>query len=85
VRKIGTKEWALAISDALAEAGQTHTITVGVHDGYMPRERYSVSITPALMFSATDITALQRLAESLSCGIAYVQGSFTFGAPGEEG
>ncbi len=75
---VGTREWALRISDALVERGQTHTIVVGVHDGYMPRERYSVNVTPALAYSATDITALQRLADGLGCGIAYCNGSFTF-------
>lgn len=72
------RAWALAISDALAERGQTHTIVVGVHDGCMPRERYSVNITPVLAFSSTDISALQRLADSFKCGIAYISGTFTF-------
>jgi len=76
--KAGGREWALEISDALVERGQTHTIVVGVHDSYMPRERYSVNVTPVLSFSATDISALQRLADGLGCGIAYLQGSFTF-------
>ena len=75
---VGTKEWALRISDALAELGQSHTITIGVHDGHQPRERYSVNVTPALTYSATDISALQLLADTLDCRIAYVQGSFTF-------
>lgn len=73
-----TREEALRISDALVEQGKTHTITVGVHDGYHPRERYSVDITPVLTFSPTDITALQRLADALGYHIAYCNGSFTF-------
>ena len=73
-----SREKALEISDALVARGQSHTIVVGVHDGYMPRERYTVNVTPALAFSALDITALQRLADGLGCGIAYCAGSFTF-------
>lgn len=73
-----TRKRALAISDALAEAGVTHTIVVGVHDNHMPRERYTVNVTPVLVYNATDITALQRLADSLKCGIAFCAGSFTF-------
>jgi hypothetical protein len=73
-----SREKALEISDALVERGQSHMIVVGVHDGYTPRERYSVNITPGLAFSATDISALQRLADGLGCGIAYCDGSFTF-------
>lgn len=73
-----SREWALAISDALAALGQSHTIVVGGRGGYMPRERYSVDVRPVLSFSPTDISALQRLADSFKCGIAYVSGSFTF-------
>jgi hypothetical protein len=73
-----TREKALEVSDALVERGITHTLVVGVHDGYMPRERYTVNVTPTLTYSPTDITALQRIADSLKCGIAYVAGSFTF-------
>lgn len=73
-----SREWALAISDALVKHGQTHSVGVGVHDGYIPRERYTVNVTPALTFSPTDISALQRLADGLDCGIAYCNGSFTF-------
>lgn len=73
-----TRDRALQISDALVERGESHTIVVGVQDGFSPRERYSVNVTPLLAFSATDISALQRLADSLDSGIAYVQGSFTF-------
>ncbi len=72
------RERALELSDALTALGQSHTVTVGVHDGYMPRENYSVNVTPVLSFSPTDITALQRLADSLGSGIAYIQGSFVF-------
>lgn len=72
------RERALEISDALVTAGQTHTITVGVRDGFMPREVYSVQVTPVLSFSATDISALQRLADGLKSGIGYTQGSFVF-------
>ena len=78
-----TKGWALAISDALAALGQSHEIIVGVHDGRMPRERYTVNVTPVLSFSPTDISALQRLADSFGCGVAFIAGSFTFtGASG---
>ena len=73
-----TRDRALEISDELVKAGVTHSITVGVHDGYMPRERYTVNFTPVLTYDSTDITALQRLADRLNCDIAYVQGSFTF-------
>ena len=72
------RDRALEISDALAEAGTTHTVIVGVHDGHMPRERYSVNVTPVLSYAPTDITALQRLADSLRCEIAYINGAFTF-------
>lgn len=72
------REWALQISDALAALGRSHTIVVGVRDGYMPRERYSVNVTPALSFSPTDISALQRLADQFGLGVAYINGSFTF-------
>lgn len=30
-----SREWALALSDALAELGETHTIVVGVMDGWI--------------------------------------------------
>ncbi len=73
-----TRERALVISDALAALGQSHTISVGVHDGFQPRESYSVYVTPALTYTPTDITALQRLADNLGSRIAYVSGSFTF-------
>ncbi len=73
-----TRERALEISDALTALGQSHVITVGVHDGFLPRESYSVNVTPVLSFSPTDITALQRLADNLQSSIAYIQGSFTF-------
>ena len=73
-----SREWALRVSDALVERGESHTIVVGVRDSFMPRERYSVNVTPVLAFAATDITALQRLADGLGCGIAYCNGSFTF-------
>lgn len=74
-----TRDRALEISDALVARGSTHTITVGVHDGYQPRERYTVNVTPTLVYSATDLTALQRLADGLGCVIAYCNGSFVFG------
>ena len=80
-----TRDRALQISDALAGAGTTHTITVGVHDGYQPRERYSVQVTPVLSYPWTDITALQRIADSLGCVIGYVQGSFVFGEQAQSG
>jgi hypothetical protein len=73
-----TRERAIEVSDALAVFGQSHTIVVGVADGYAPRERYTVNVTPTLSYSETDLTALQRLADSLKCGIGYVAGSFTF-------
>lgn len=73
-----TRDEALAISDALAERGQSHTVVVGVRDGYMPRENYYVNVTPVLTFSPTDISGLQRLADHLGYGIAYINGSFTF-------
>lgn len=69
---------ALEISDALVELAQSHTISVGVHDARVPRERYTVEVTPVLTFAATDITALQRLADKLGYEIAYCNGSFTF-------
>lgn len=72
------RERALEISDALTTAAINHTIVVGVADGFMPRERYSVNVTPMLAYSPTDITALQRLADNLKCHIAYINGSFTF-------
>ena len=72
------RDEALRISDALAELGQSHTIVVGVRDGYLPREQYSVNVTPGLTYSPTDISALQRLADHLGFGIAYINGSFTF-------
>lgn len=72
------RERALEISDALVERAVGHTIVVGVADGYQPRERYTVNVTPALTYSPTDISSLQRLADGLRCGIAYVAGSFTF-------
>lgn len=75
------RERALEISDALVDLGRTHTIVVGVADGYNPRERYRVNVTPALTFSPTDITTLQRLADHLRCEIAYVNGSFEFVEP----
>lgn len=74
-----TRERALEVSDLLTERGISHTISVGVHDGYMPRERYTVQVTPVLAYSSTDITALQRLADSLKCVIGFVNGSFVFG------
>jgi hypothetical protein len=73
-----TRERAIEVSDALASFGQSHSIVVGVNDGYVPRERYTVNVTPTLTYTETDITALQRLADSLKCGIGYVAGSFTF-------
>ena len=76
--KLDTKDSAMALSDALVALGQSHTITVGVRDGNVPRERYYVNVTPVLSFSPTDISALQRLADSFNCGVAYINGSFTF-------
>lgn len=73
-----TRDEALTISDALVMLGKTHTIVVGVADNYMPRENYTVNITPTLTYAPTDITALQRLADHLGYHIAYVAGSFTF-------
>jgi hypothetical protein len=73
-----SKDEALAISDALTVLGQSHTIVVGIQDGYNPRENYTVNVTPTLSFSPTDISALQRLADNLGYGIVYVAGSFTF-------
>lgn len=73
-----TRDEALKVSDALADLGQSHSIVIGVHDGYNPRENYTVNVTPALAFSPTDISALQRLGDKLGFGIAYVAGSFTF-------
>jgi len=78
--KAASREWALAISDALVALGQSHEIMVGVHDGRMPREQYTVNVTPPLAFSPTDISALQRLADAFGCGIAFIAGSFTFTA-----
>lgn len=75
---MSARERALQISDALVDAGKSHTIVVGIHDHYAPRERYSVNVTPVLTYAPTDITALQRLADHLGCAIAYVNGSFTF-------
>jgi hypothetical protein len=72
------RDRALEISDALAEAGKTHTISVGVHDGFMPRENYFVKVTPVLSYAPTDLTALQRLADHLRCEIAFIAGSFEF-------
>lgn len=72
------RDRALEISDALAEAGKTHTITIGVHDGHMPRENYFVKVTPALSYTPTNLTALQRLADHLHCEIAFIAGSFEF-------
>lgn len=69
---------AFEISDALTKHGISHTIAVGVQDGYIPRERYSVNVTPLLLYLPTDIAALQRLAEELECTIALVAGSFAF-------
>jgi hypothetical protein len=77
-RAVMSRDRALQISDALADAGTSHTVVVFVCDNVMPRERYIVNITPTLTYSATDITALQRLADSLGCGIAYVNGAFAF-------
>lgn len=73
-----TRNRALEISDALAAAGHSHTIVVGVTDAYQPRERYTVNVTPTLVYTATDITALQRLADALRCGIGFCAGSFIF-------
>jgi hypothetical protein len=73
-----SREWALALSDALVELGVTHSIGVGVADKHMPREQYSVDIRPALTYSATRISALQRLADSFECGVAFMAGAFTF-------
>jgi hypothetical protein len=73
------RERAIEISDALVTAGITHSVVVGVWDNAMPRERYTVNVTPLLSYSSTDITALQRLADSLGCVIAFCAGSFTFG------
>ena len=73
-----TRERAIEISDALAAFGQSHTIVVGVADGYLPRERYTVNVTPTLTYTPADLTALQRLADSLKSRIGYVAGSFTF-------
>lgn len=73
-----TRQKALRISDALVELGVSHTIVVGVHDKFSPRETYTVNVTPLLTYSPTDITALQRLADNLGLSIAYCAGSFTF-------
>ncbi len=73
-----SRERALEISDALSALGQSHTISVGVHDGFQPRENYTVNVSPVLSFTPTDISALQRLADHLGSGIGYVAGSFTF-------
>lgn len=73
-----TRDRALQISDTLAEGGISHTINVYVADGYMPRERYTVNITPTLAYASTDITALQRLADKLKLNVAFCAGSFTF-------
>lgn len=70
---------ALEISDALVERGESHKITIGVYDGMLPRERYTVSVEPLIAYSAIDITKLQRIADVLGCVIAYVNGSFVFG------
>ncbi len=73
-----TRERALEISDALVELGLTHSISVGVHDKFIPRERYTVNVTPLLAYSPLDISKLQAVAGSLGSQIAYVQGTFTF-------
>ena len=73
-----TRDRALEISDVLTERGIGHTIVVGVADGYHPRERYTVNVTPVLTYAPTDITALQRIADSLRSSIAYINGSFMF-------
>jgi hypothetical protein len=72
------REDALRISDRLVSAGKTHTVVVGVHDGRVPRESYTVNITPALTYTPTDITELQNIATELSLKIAYCAGAFTF-------
>ena len=73
-----TRDRALQISDALVAAGTTHSVSVAVRDGFLPRESYTVSVTPVLTFNPTDITALQRLADHLGSQIAYINGSFMF-------
>lgn len=73
-----TREESLVVSDALVELGQTHTIVVGVRDGRMLRENYTINVTPVLSFAPADITALQRLGDVLGYGICFIAGSFTF-------
>ncbi len=73
-----TREQAYKISEHLVEAGVSHSLQIGVQDKFLPRERYSVNVTPVLSYSPTDITALQRIADFLGHDIAYIQGTFTF-------
>ena len=75
-----TRECALEISDALTELGVSHSIVVGVAERCVPRESYTVNVTPMLTYSPADITALQRVADKFNLGIAYVAGSFMFTA-----
>jgi hypothetical protein len=77
-----TRDQALKISDHLVEAAVSHSIQIGVQDKFLPRERYSVNVTPVLSYSPTDISALQRIADFLGFDIAYIQGTFTFAERG---
>jgi len=77
-KSLSARDEALRISDALVVLGQSHTISVGVRDGFQPRETYYVNVTPTLSFSPTDISALQRIADNLGYGIAYISGSVSF-------
>ena len=73
-----TRDQSRKISENLVEAGISHSIQIGVQDKFLPRERYSVNVTPVLSYSPTDISTLLRIADFLGHDIAYVQGTFTF-------
>jgi hypothetical protein len=78
VSKKTSRDRALEISDALADAGISHTVAVRIAENFSPRETYQVDVTPVLTYAPTDITALQRLADVLQCEISFCAGSFTF-------
>lgn len=76
------RDSALALSDALAEAGFSHEISVGVTPDYRPRERYYVNVRCNLTMSANEIDKLRDIAYAHKLRLAFVQPSFTFDESG---
>lgn len=75
-----TRERAFQVSDALAGAGFSHTIQVGVSVSLTPPRSYRVGLQP-LSLGHEDIKRLQQIAEAVGCGLGYGSGAFAIVEP----